>query len=75
MWHRLATLQDAQLPYGFPDGLKMPKITENMSDPDLRAFVEIGCDEFMLLDGEYNNKLEEIGKRLKENWEALQSSR
>jgi hypothetical protein len=75
LWiNTLACLSDCELPYGPPPNLNLPQIPQNHTDPNLSSFIEHGLDTFLLLDAEYHGKLEEISLKLKNNFEALQSS-
>jgi hypothetical protein len=68
-------MKDVTLPFGIPTNLSIPLNINAIKHSTLRSFAESSIDEFILLDGEYSAKLEEIGRRLQENWDSLHSTR
>lgn len=68
-------MSDVQLPFGYPEHLSIPLDTESISSKELRSYAETSLDDYHLLDAEYSAKLEQLGKRLQDNYESLQSSR
>jgi hypothetical protein len=62
------SIQDMKLPYGLPENLRMPLDPNNIEDEAICNFVEAANDEFLLLDGQYHTKMEEICKKLNQSY-------
>ena len=56
-----------KLPYGLPHNLRMPLDPDSVEDSAIQEFIDSASDEFLILDGEYHTKMEEISKRIREN--------
>ncbi|CAG7826409.1 unnamed protein product [Allacma fusca] len=69
------SLQDMRLPYGLPENLRMPLDPTNIEDAAICEFVEAANDEFLLLDGQYHTKMEEICNKLNQSYIYLTQNR
>ena len=56
-----------KLPYGLPQNLRMPLDSANVEESPLQDFIDSATDEFLILDGEYHTKMDELSKRIQEN--------